>query len=433
MKLKIKVSSILLFIFGLAIIFSVQFFYLGIGISAAYLAIISVIGLLVCIAFCNGTLKQMYKRLNFAFLIGIVVPVCYAIIFLYTAIAFPEQGFNSTVLMSYQYVAVLLVYPLGCYLLMTDNVKKIFDIMNVVAGIWYFLVLAQKILYETSGYVILTGLVQGSSLATRNSNLRISLMLFGNIMIIYNFYQLYSKHNKQKILNLVLLVVGLYELIVVQQTRAYSIVVFVALFMIVLLDKNTKKGFSRKLLMFGIIVLILLQTNAVSNMFESFSLSGEYSYSTEARLYAWNYYWTYFLEHPIFGMGFVSDVEYYSVVHGSLGIAYHSDVGFVGQLSRWGIFIIPVYVIPIARQCFITFKMWKRKEEDFILYIAIMLYILGTSITLIMLARNLIILYPVSIILFEYKYYKLRTDNRMQTIDNTNCYEKNNFIEHNNE
>jgi len=98
------------------------------------------------------------------------------------------------------------------------------------------------------------------------------------------------------------------------------------------------------------ICLFAYLTDYIGDFLETFSLTATRSYSTVARLYALDYYWKYFLSHPLFGFGFADGVRFYSIVHGD-GRASISDIGIFGQLGKYGLTIILIYVYPLIRSC----------------------------------------------------------------------------------
>lgn len=413
MKFKIKKTLLMITVYIIAILLSMRFFYLDIiNISYQMLTPISIIGFVLCMLLCKNTMNFMRRKMKYVFIYGFVFLFCYCIIFLSTLIVFPKQGFRTTLGESGYFIAILLIYPLEYYLLKKNDESVVFRILNIFTLFWYILVIIQKILYDTSGDVILSGLLVDGEFYIRNDNLRITLQPLGNIMLVYNFYILYTQLRNinffQKILTIFMTIIGTYEVVFIQQTRAYTIIVFVCFFLIILFDRNTSSGFVKKILLITITAFLIYQTGIATNMIDSFSVGGKYGHSTKIRMYSYEYYWNYFLDHPLLGMGFANDTFYYDIVHSPLGIAFHSDVGIVGQLSRWGLLIVPVYIIPLIRWSFIALELYKNKFEDYILYISLLTYIFGTSFTLIMLINRLIILFPTLIILFEFKYYKLK-------------------------
>ena len=406
--MKIRISTILMGIVVLAALAWSDWLKLGIGPdSKAVLPVICILGFMFCMIFCKHSMREMRRNMKFAYNIGFVIIVCFLIIFIYTLIAFPAQSIKNTLTVSYSILGILLIYPLGCYLMIKEDEEVIFKFMNAMACIWYIMVLMQKILYEISGTIILSGLYSDEDVLIRSSGIRIGLLIYGNIMLVYNFYKLYTGTAKSKIFTAFMVILGCYEVVAIQQTRMYTIILAVCLLLIVIFDRNTKAKFIRKILIFVLVIIAISQTDVVYNFFASFSESGSLGVSTTNRLYAFNYYWNYWLEHPLFGMGFASEGAYYSTVHGSLGTAYQSDTGFIGQLSRLGLFIIPMYVVPVVRMCQITLKLKRKQATDWVLYFCILAFILGTSITLIIFSTHKTnMLYPVAIVLFEYRYYK---------------------------
>ena len=138
---------------------------------------------------------------------------------------------------------------------------------------------------------------------------------------------------------------------------------------------------------------------------DSFSLKATRAYSTGARLYAIEYYWNYFLKHPVFGFGFASILKYPSIVQGD-GRAAISDVGIFGQLARYGIFVVLIYVFPLIRSIVIVFKARKNtKIKDISFFITLSLFVLGTSVSLIAIDHFRMLLWPLYLSIIEYVNY----------------------------
>ena len=101
------------------------------------------------------------------------------------------------------------------------------------------------------------------------------------------------------------------------------------------------------------------------------------------------------------------------MAHGLRGTAYISDVGFVGLIAELGIFAIPFYVAPLIRMVYILSKIgWKNALKEHMFLVVLLLYLLGTSITLLVTDASRGLAFPFIIALFEYEYAKMKALNR---------------------
>lgn len=405
--MKIKISSIQLGIVIIAALVQIDFFYLGFSINGLVLLLISIAGFFFSFIFSRKIMILLQAEFKFAFYYCLISVLSYLLITIYTIMKFPVQGLMGTLYSSYHYYSILLIFPLLCYLIYTNDIAKIYTVMNIAAVIWYMLVIMQKFLYETKGIIILSNIFVGNDIMMRNDNIRISLLVYGNLMIVYNFYKFYIEN---KVKNLIITGIGLFCLIYIQQTRMYSLTVLLCLLVIVILDKgNNELKLLKKLVMVGCVVLFITQTDIVSNFIGSFSEKGDYGGSTIARTYTIEYYWSYFIKNPLCGMGFANGEYYPDIVYGIKRIAALSDVGIIGQAVRLGIFVVPIYIVLIIRYAYILKKIKRYgKRQDYIFYFAFFLYILLSSGTLIMLDSVRIMLYPLSVAFFEFINYKMK-------------------------
>ncbi|WP_139197332.1 hypothetical protein [[Clostridium] fimetarium] len=229
-------------------------------------------------------------------------------------------------------------------------------------------------------------------------------------MIIYNFYKVYCK-KENTFFRWTLLTVGLFELVFYQQTRAYTLVILVCIFTIVLLEKNTKIVFIKKIILIALGIAIISQTELVSNFLQSLATTGIEAGSTLGRQYAIGYYWSMFLSNFPFGMGFPNTDKYYFILHNSIGsyVTYVDDVGIIGQLGVWGIFLIPIFVLPVIRWIHILKELKKHGNYDtFVWYCTVLVYIIVSSATLVALDSYRIMIMPIFIALIEFEYRKFK-------------------------
>ena len=411
-KVSIKINvknTIIVVIYLLAYMINMHFYYTGKFSARTYLIMpIAIAGWAFVATGCTSAYRDIKHEMPFVSKYTIVSVLIFIVLFLYTLFSYSAQGLIGTLLGGGYYFAILLVFPIIGYMIRKGSVDSFLDIFDILSLIWILMVVMQSILYARGSQIIPEYL--DTQIKFRDNSLRITLF-YGNFAIIHSFYKLYScKVNTLKKLPYVCICVfGLYGCFFVQLTRSYTLIVCVCLFIIVLLDKNTSQyKFLRKLLLVIVAVAFILNTGIVSRFISSLSATGAYAGSTYARTYSIAYYWETFKSHFPFGFAFAYEGNYYSLIHGR-GIAYIDDVGIFGQLARLGVFILPIYLWLTVR----LIKIWRRikkggLQKDYVFLSAVLVYFLLTSISLICLDPQRILLYPMIIAIYEYTYYEYR-------------------------
>lgn len=308
---------------------------------------------------------------------------------------------------------VFLAFPL-VELFEYEGYEKLFKYINYVIFAWYIIVIVQSILYSATGKVFLNEIVYSADgfINERDGMIRFSLYSLGNIMLLFNFDNLYCKRKICSYwFSILQLFLGMYAVITVQQTRAFTIVLCVTIFFIILSNSNTPMKALRNTIIIVAVGVLIYNNNVIKSLIDSFSSSGEYGISTFARTGAIEYYWKVFLSNPFCGFGIVPPI----VEHGPMGIYYFSDVGIFGLLAQFGIFIIPIYGILLIRWGKIVLYVIRTgnlKKYGFI--VGAYVYALLTSATLIMTDKPRIIIIPIFLALFEhvYRYIHIKKCNK---------------------
>ena len=280
--------------------------------------------------------------------------------------------------------------------------------MNVFAALLYFLVAVQFVIYNLNKTVFLHAMSAGSDIPLLNGMLRISLSWIGNLMILYNFHMFYKDtKDKQtnKLKHFVLFAIGFVELIVISRVRGTTLAVTIGILVLIFADKSTQKTMMKKMLIVVILLCGFFGTDIVSNFLDSFSLNATRAYSTTARLYAIDFYCSAFLKNPLFGIGFADGTVNAAVVHGD-GRANVSDVGIFAQIAKYGIFILPVYILPLIHSGKRIAIIWKMNYvENRQLYLALFMYILVSSISLVSIDHFRMLQWPIFLVTIEMAYW----------------------------
>ena len=411
--MKIKLSNLIYCIFIIIVLINCRFFFMF-YVNPLYGFLLTVLLVGIVLYFENNDHNKInsshYLSLPFVRRLSIFTAAVFLCFLIFSKINYPKQNWMQTFsggAINYSLLLVLLVYPITIISNQKKGVKWIFDLMNVFSSVIYVLVILQYVIYNYNGMIILPYSTNTGELLILNGTLRISLSWFGNFMIIYNFYIVYrekSKSFKSTIIHLLLFFLGLITFLFIERIRGLTWVVALCIIYIIMSGKNTTWGIGKKVFFIIICAVLLFGTGYFTSYIESISVNAERGYSTEARLYAIEYYWGIFMKKPLYGFGLADGGSaYYSLVHGN-GMASPSDVGIFGMLARYGLFFVPIYVYPLIRAIIKLYMIRKSKViKDFSLYFVFALYILLSSITyLVTCSTNLIILWPVFLVVSEY-------------------------------
>ena len=360
----------------------------------------------VCIAtyilYGRSSLIAGYKKRMQKYTIFIVI--MFGILAAFTILAYPSQKITDTLKIGGRFLYPIYVIPIIWIFERDGGTKKFLSVINCIAVGWSLLSVIQSAFYAQTGTLLFSFMEYfGSDVNVRNGNLRISSLAFGSIMMLYNFIRFYTRQVKgwKRLLAFLEFALGLYCIIVIQQTRAMILVCFVCLALVLLIYGKTLQ---KKFVGFFIVLFIgifLVSTSYVSDFFSTFS-SADYEGSPIARDYAIGYFWNVFLNNPLVGFGWAFSS---SITHGPMGIAYTSDVGIVGMLAEIGLFTIPFYIVPIVRMVMIIKRYGlRRMMHDNSFLIILIVYLLGTTATLIITDRGRCFGFPLIIALFEYFY-----------------------------
>lgn len=403
MKIAIRKSSLLVICIIICILTLDNFFGFGspIALDNTYLFVGAIIiSFILCIVCFSKTLIKVLHNCTFINTYLIITIIAYIVLFGYSLIQYPAQNVKETLNTASPYLALLLAYPIFIYLLDRGDTKSLYRLLDVFSIIIYVMILAQFITYK-NGIMIFPE----ETIRMRNGSIRIGLHFYGNFMILYNFYQIYY-HKKRSFTRILLFLVGIFELISIQQTRAYTLVILVDILVMILLEKNTTNKLVKKVIIMALVIGILLQTDIAANFIQSLSATGEEAGSTIGRQYSMAYYLSMFKAHFPFGMGFPNNDKYGYILHHKVQYytTYTDDVGIVGQLGIWGLLLIPIFIVPVVRMINIIIKLKRQNCYDsFVWFTGILVYIIVTSGTLMILDSYRIMLMPMFIALAEFE------------------------------
>lgn len=364
---------------------------------------------------CLEGIIKVDSQMPFVRRICLITLISFFCVYVYSLIQYNDQTLIRTLIGDsghYKTLLIILMYPLAYICWSTGGTRVLFKTLNIFAAINYIVTTVQYVMYNANSVIFLPGYFVNDMTPLLNGTLKMNLPWFGNLMIIYNFYMFsdfkcnnIKTSRRKKTLHFLLFILGLFDCILVSRVRGEIIAVSCCLVLLILMNRNTSRGLVKKV---GIICLLLIgifMTDTVINFFNSFSVNENRAYSTTARLYTIEYYWNYFINHPIFGFGFADYISHYGIIHGD-GRAAISDVGILGQLVKYGLFIIPIYIFPLLRSLYIMKKIWNNPYiKNQLFYLVMCAYIVITSITLIAIDQFRFLIWPFFLTVIEFIYW----------------------------
>mgnify|MGYP005756127823 CR=1 FL=1 len=355
------------------------------------LVIISVILFLWCNSWSYGT--RFMKK----YTVGLVMSLC--IISVSSYFRYDNNSFAGILLEISYFMLILLAFPVVKFL-KKYNKDDFFKILNFVSFVLYVVFILQVIIYNSTGNFFLYIDYQ-----FRNDSIRFSLKSIACIMIIYNFCQLWvNKYARNKWFNLLQVVLGLYCVFFIQQTRAFYLAIGGAICAVLLFYPTDISKRIRNVFVLIVIVATVIGSGYLSDFLETFGQSSIEYNSTIIRQGGFLYFWNEFLTNPLLGHGIIvgTSQELQTIKTGPLGCYYYADTGFVGMLPQLGIFIVNIYLWPIFHFLKgISKRMRERKASAF--SIGLITYILLTSVTVICLNPAYYIIWPISMALLEFE------------------------------
>lgn len=326
------------------------------------------------------------------------------ILSIFAVIVFTYMGNGASIKSAFitacPYFTVLLCLPILLSMKDDESVDRILKLINIFTLMMYMLVIIQSYLYDNHGIIILKYL--NKTISIRNGRVRLDVLPFGNIMLIYNLFTVFYRKEKRRLIHVINLIMGLFILFYIEQTRAMIVVVMLCYAIFLITENSTKSKLFTNTVLIIVILITLLNTGAFDRFLATFS-SKDYAGSSIAREYAIDYYLSVFQSSPLYGFGFTSSD---TVIHGNRGIAYIDDVGIFGQMAKLGIFALVILVPIIIRWGKIAIYMKKRSGSN--LYISLWFYFVATSATIMILDSQRIMLFPFLIAIFEFVYMKER-------------------------
>lgn len=347
--------------------------------------------------FTKGTRDT--NRFMTTYLVGVCVSL--AVVAYYSHSHYLLNPYFRIVLYTSCNLFVFLSFPLYRLAKKEGGYDDIFKYINIIFFVFHILLIAQSIAFHFGITFMNFGTVR-----MRNGGIRISMGSLGNIMIIYNYCKYFcNKTGDRKVFNLIQFLLGFICLIFIQQTRVAMIAVFVCIAIASIVSSNSPV--KMYFLFVGIVALLayLYYKGTITSFVGSFKKGSADYNSTISRFEGYIYFWKAFLKNPLCGHGIVTNVIYEKLIKGPKKLYFYSDVGIVGILAQYGIFALFMYVYPVLRWGRVIIK----KFHSFVknpLPLALFVYILITTPTLIVISTGLSLSWAILFVVFEFERQK---------------------------
>lgn len=369
--------------------------------------------IVVIISFWGFILKKKKKCWVNRYLYFLTLVILIEIV--YTSFNYPNQKLFETFRVGCTFLFLFSTILFQEYM-QNNGTEKLIKIISYCCFIWQILIIIESFFY-TKGILLFdfSSYFYGDLVYERNKTIRMGIGILSEFMLIFNFSNYFSNHGirkKEQLRSLIMFIVALYALFFIDQSRANEVYVLLTIMIIILIGSKSLKARLITIFVVGGIIFVTTSTNIVDNFIDSFSSIGQYSNGTTHRLYALEYYTQCIIKNPILGNGILKTTNiadpYYSVEHGTLGVAYYSDLGIVGLLANVGIIgTIGIYIIPMVRMGKCLIRLVKKYTlNKYIFPVAIYIYILISSGTLISTDVQRILQFSFVIAYIEYLYKK---------------------------
>lgn len=328
---------------------------------------------------------------------------------IYGAVKYGQSTFDMYIVLI-EYTFLLLVYPALMWLDLDET--SFFNFVTCSTILLAFITIIKALFVNYLGINV----IQTLHSSIRNGRVRITTPAICSILTIVLFYRVLNE-KKKRIINIVLLLMLLSTLIWVDQTRMVIVSVLCGLGASVLAKKRQHPA--RTLIVYlvaAILIAVALNSGVLDSFMDSFSVNSKESSSTSVRLQAIEYFWTFFKDNPILGMGYIrpTSAELISIWSGPLKKFYLNDLGAIGLLCRAGLTSIIIYWIPLIRMFVIAFRALKYKITESSLLIGLVIYVAITSVSLIYTDQERLLWFGILMAIFEFYNVKMMKDKEQE-------------------
>lgn len=350
--------------------------------------------------------KGIIRNSWFIILYNIILISFLIVQFISTSYRYSSQSIVAFIQASQQYIWILLSYPIFYYFCKDKDIEKLMDTMLIIVTVTYVLCLLSALVYNMTGSepLAFSYYQVNHVIGKRSGRMRlIDLSCVEGLTLVWGFNQIINKEHKLKYI--IMWALMFTTIVYVEQTRMVQLtMLMVCGVMFFCKPSKTRYGQFIKIVMLFILVLVVMfgSGEIMEKLAESFSTEGENGGSTTVRLDEIEYATELFLANPWNGSGLmINDVRDGYITYKGRGKFGYTDIGFYGLLAQVGMWAVLIYIVPLVRMGIITFRL--KKENPYReLCIGLFVFILATSLTLLILNRTRAFMFPFCVGIFEY-------------------------------
>ncbi|MCX8128598.1 MAG: O-antigen ligase family protein [Clostridia bacterium] len=317
-----------------------------------------------------------------------------------------RQSFIDTVTEGKYYLLMLSYFIMACYLKKDGNYHKLYGmivVFSAVLSVFYI------VYYLFLSYFDLQILPLGYD--ERFGGYRVTAFAYiinSGTLLALGVYLNPGFKLRYRAACLFVFAAGLFELIVVQKTRAALVMELVCILCMIVFAFRKRIG---NLIITGIVAAVIVAALVNTPLFKSYmdSVSNEDT-SVSVRLEEVDFYLSQVKESPLYGMGFIKnmeDRETYALLRGQDKMFYREDVGIVGFVNTFGVLGLLWYlwlVIKLSAGLILSFRLQKGNSLTGLIGVAVLIIL--SSATLIITDSSRIAIFPVILALIDSVYAK---------------------------
>ena len=347
----------------------------------------------------QNSLRKIISNYRYVIKLIIIFLIFILIEGMYSMLLYNQSLFNVW-WASYYFLSIIIILPFLDLVEKDNDVDKILNIINILIFLFIVITLIQSLIYNYLGHEILIF----DSKGIRNGRVRIWLGSTIGLFTSYNMYCFMQKR-KGKIFNLISLIMAIFALFYCEMTRGNEIAVIISIILMYFLSKklDIKKFF---VIVISIIVLVYCINNRIFSSFFStlFQNSNSDMYTTGYRINSMTYFFDFWKNSPIFGMGFIlpNRADLVNILYGPTGICYYDDIGVLGFLFHFGVGGIIIISITLGRMIYILVKNINIQYKHKPLLIGLLSYYIMTIPSLSIYDPQRIVMLPICLGIFEF-------------------------------
>ena len=333
--------------------------------------------------------------------IWLIIPLFLIVQYIYTKNTYGQSvvDFFKT---SYHYLFIVLYFYLFyVFTYRSDRqntgVVKSLDIVTTVVSVGLAVNIINTIVYNLTKYSFLNISIREREGALRTYGLS-SLLGFIVIYTVWRYFKI-SKNYKY----LVQMIISIIAVVYCSRSRYLEITIVMVSAVIFISGSNFNLKKIKRVLLVLVVLSVFIALGGFDMILDSFSLTGNYSGSSNSRLREMDYYLNAFSNHQLFGLGLLStetSIGNY-MIRGPLGNNFPTDVGYFGALGNMGFSHVLVYGFTKIR------KVRVLSEPFYSLSVGLLVYVLVTSITQILTDPARILQLPVILAVSDATVYNI--------------------------